>query len=108
MVKTMGLRRIFITLAQALVAQKISNDTLYTTDFEIYAVGSNGGDIAIGDSTVDISTWITLAAGEKKNYVHGTGNMGGSDPVLAFDLSKLYVVGRDVGDEIIVQYIVQE
>lgn len=108
MVRTIGLRRIFIELDQPLVAQKVSNDVIWTTDFEILALSTNGGDVAIGDSTVEIGSWIPLSAGDKKNYTHGTGNMGGSDPVLAFDLSKLYVVGRDAGDEIIIQYLVTE
>lgn len=108
MVKTIILKNIFITLIANDTPQVISNIPIYTTDFEIYAVSTNGGNVYLLNAIdANPDEWIPMAAGDKKNYVHGTGNMGGCDPVLAFDLSKFYVAGRSAGDEIIIQYLAQ-
>lgn len=108
MVKTIIIKNIFITLIADNTPQAISDVPIYTTDFEIYSVSTNGGNVYLLNAIdADANEWIPISAGDKKNYVHGTGNMGGSDPVLAFDLSRLYVSGRTAGDEIIIQYLAQ-
>lgn len=106
MVKTIIIKNIFITLIADNTPQAISDVPIYTTDFEIYSVSTNGGNVYLLNAlNANPDEWIPMAAGDKKNYVHGTGNMGGCDPVLAFDLSRLYVAGRSAGNKIIIQYL---
>lgn len=104
MARTIGMRKIAVTIAAAGTAQPISATPLFATDFEFFVVSGNvGANGYIGDSTVD-NTWIPRAAGQTYNFVHGSGNFLGVDPVVGFDLSKIFIDSDANGDEFIIQY----
>lgn len=105
MARTIGMRQISIEIPAGPARIQLSTTDKFVTDFELYAVSTNSGDGFIGDVTVtaDETAWVPLAAGEKKNYVHGTGTMTGGVPVGHFNFKNLYLIGA-AGDEFVIQY----
>ncbi len=102
--RTVGLRKIEITITAAGIAQPLTAQTLFVTDFELYVDTNNSGaSMYIGNKDVD-TTWIPRAKNTMWNFVHGTGNFIGRDPVLAFDLSKIYLLSGTLGDRAVIQY----
>lgn len=104
-VRTVNFRK--ITLVAPAVGERIalSENSLYVTDFEVYVVAANTGAAAyIGDKTVD-NTWIPRPKGVSYNFTHGTGAFLGRDPMLGFDLSRVFFSSDALGDQIIVQYL---
>lgn len=103
-VRTIGMRRIVVPVATAGTQVPISSTTLYTTDFEVFPLNANvGANMYVGNSSVD-NTWIPRPKNQPVNFVHGTGTLDGADPVLGFDLNKIYLDGDSNGDTAVVQY----
>jgi len=106
--RTIGLKKILVTVPVAGSAVPISATQLFVSDYEIYVKSSNvGTNIYVGDKTVD-NTWIPRAKGSNWNFVHGTGNFIGRDAVVSFDLAKIYIDADIGGDEVIVQFYAGE
>jgi hypothetical protein len=102
--RTVGLRKLNVTVTAPGTPVPCSLTPLFVTDFEVHVKSGNlGANVYIGDETVD-NTWIPRAKGTNWNFVHGTGNFIGRDPVLSFDLSKIFVDADGANDSIIVQY----
>lgn len=103
-VKTIGRKKITVTIPLGGAAQKISDTTLFATDIEVFFPSANSSASGyFGDSTVD-TTWIPRTKGVPYNFTHGEGTLDARGGVLAFDLSKLYVLSS-VGDTCIVEYM---
>ena len=100
MARTIGRRRITVTIAAGPTATPISASNLFTTDFEIYFNTTTG---YIGDSTVS-TAWIPRTGNTPYNFVHGTGTLSGGDPVLGFNLANIYVNGT-AGGTCVVEYM---
>lgn len=104
MARTVGRRRVAITIPAGGAAQPISSTNRFTTDFEIHFPSANAAANGfVGDSTVTTS-WIPRAKGQTFNFVHGTGTMAGQNPVLGFNLAKIFVLAN-VGDTCIVEWM---
>lgn len=102
--RTIGFRKIRVTVAVAGTAVPISENPLFVSDFEIFPLAANtGANSYVGNSEVD-NTWIPRPKGEAVNFVHGTGNFIGRDAVVGIDLSRIYVDSDSNGDVVIVQY----
>lgn len=105
MARTIGRRKITVTIAAGPVATPISATNLFTTDFSIHFPTTNAATEGyVGDSTVDTS-WIPRAAGSSFNFVHGMGSMDGDSTVTAFNLKKIFVITSTPGDTAIVEYM---
>lgn len=104
-VRTIGRRKITITIPGGAAAQPISEQTLWTTDFEIHFPTANtSANGFIGPAGVD-TTYIPRTKGYTFNFTHGTGTMDGEGAVLGFDLAKIYVLSATAGDTCIVEYM---
>lgn len=103
--RTIGRRRIVVTIAAGPVATPISATALYTTDFEIYFPAGNTDTVGyIGNSAVTTAN-IPRTRASTYNFVHGTGTIDGGSPVLGFNLANLYVLTSTAGDTCIVEYM---
>lgn len=102
--RSVGLRKLDVEVLAPGTPVPLSPTTLFATDFEVFVKSGNAGaNVYVGDETVD-NTWIPRPKGTTWNFVHGTGNFIGRDPVLGFDLSRIFIDADSAGDEIIVQY----
>jgi len=107
-VNTVGMRMIQVNVDAANVAKPISPTTLFVTDFEIFISPSNvGANMYIGNKAVT-NQWIPRPKGELYNFTHGDGELIGCNSKVAFDLSKLFVVGDAALDTAIIQYFAQD
>lgn len=103
-VRTIGMRKITVTVTTAGTQVPISATPLFVTDFEVFPLNANAGaSMYVGDSTVD-NTWIPRPKNFPVNFIHGHGTLDGDGDVLGFDLSKIYLDGDADGDVAIVQY----
>ena len=104
-------RKIFVDVPVAGTAVKISDVPIYTPEFEIYVPTGNTGSIYIGNEDVENSNgadggWIPRAKGEVISFTASENvSMASGD---YFDLSKIYVNANTSGDDVIIQYKVQE
>jgi len=106
--RTIGLRKIAITITQAGLRQPLAQENIFVTDFEVYVKsGNSGANMYVGDKTV-ANTWIPRAKGTTTNFVHGTGNYLGADSVVAFNLKNIYMDADTTGDQAIIQYYAGE
>lgn len=104
-VRTIGMRKINVTVTTAGTRVPISSTTLFATDFEVFPLNANAGaNMYVGNVTVD-NTWIPRPKNFPVNFVHGTGVFSGEDQVMAFDLSKIYLDSDSNGDIARVQYL---
>lgn len=104
-VRTVGRRKIEVTLLAASAVAISPTIGKWTPDFSVYFPSGNSGAVAyIGDSGVD-NSWIPYPKEKVINYVSGTGSMGGTIPELAFDLGKIYIQGGADNDIAIVEYM---
>lgn len=102
MARTIGRRKITVTIGAG--PTPISPINLFTTDFDFFFPQANGAAFEyIGDSTVD-ATWIPRRKNVVYNFVHGSGTLDGSQPVVSFNLHKIFVTGNP-GDTCIVEYM---
>lgn len=107
MSQTIGRRKINVAIVSFLgvaIATPISNTNVFATEISFhFPAGNTGANGYIGSADVD-ATWIPRPKGSSFNLVHGTGTLSGSDPVLGFNLAKLFVLA-DTSDTCIVEYM---
>lgn len=106
-----GFRKIFVNVPIAGTAVPISSTPIFTPEFEIYVPTGNTGSAYIGNIDVENSSgadggWIPRTKGEVITFTASENvSMSSGD---FFDLSKIYVDVNTSGDDVIVQYKVQE
>ncbi len=93
--------RIQVTIAQASVAQRITNEVIFTQQIEVHVKTGSTGPAYIGDSGVD-ATWIPRATGTTTTFTSSSG--GDVVKGAFFDLSKLYLLSATAGDVVVIQY----
>ena len=106
-----GFRKIFIDVPVAGTPVRISSTKLYVTEFEAYIPTGNTGSIYIGNSGVQNSNglnggWIPRTKGEVLSFSASENASSSSGDY--FDLSEIYVDANTSGDDVIIQYKVQE
>ncbi len=101
-------KKLTVTIASGPAATKISSTRILTPDFTVYFPSGNTGAVGyVGNSALD-NTWIPRPKATIFNFIHGTGNILGDDQVVAFDLSRIYVLTSTANDTCIVEYQVYE
>lgn len=104
-VRTIGRRRLVLTIPPSGDPVPISATNIFTPDFDVHFPSANAAASGyIGDSTVD-ATWIPRVKGTTFSYAHGDGNLGGMRPSLGFNLAKIFVHTGTAGDTCIIEYM---
>ena len=106
-----GFRKKFVTVAAAGTAVRVSSDQVMVPEFEIYVPTGNTGSVYIGNEDVENSNgidggWIPRTKGEVINFTASENVSFASGDY--FDLSEIYVDADNAGDDVIIQYKVQE
>lgn len=102
MSRPVGFRKIAVDMPTTGDAVQITSSRILCPSFEIHAPSGNAGKVYIGDSTVD-NTWIPREQGGTWRFA--ASENGDTTRGNFFDLSKIYVVADNDGDDVIVQYV---